>query len=385
MQILILVDKVEKQSLLERLVSQQGHTFRTTQNGRQGLDIVGEDHIDMVICTPSLQDLGGFDVIQKTRQMSLDHHVFMLMLIDRDDVAQMTTALAKGADNVVAWPSHPLHLMTAVINAGRIIDLENEIDRNRSAIHRNHAQTVTAFGQLIESFSDKLGAHGRRVAELSVALAKMHPDIVPDDYETVEACALLHDIGMIGLPLSLVEKRRTEFTGEENELYRSHPQRGAAILDPIDSFGPVAGWIRMHHEQFNGRGFPDELSGDQIPLAAAIVGASSLYDDLLVKEHIDRKEAAHHLQQFRGYQLSPALVDMLLELNLSLLQAGVQKNDISCHVVDLKKGMVLSRTILTKSGASVMSAGTRLDPPLITKLKRYYESGNIIESVFIRK
>jgi len=385
MQILILVDKAEKQTLLERLVSQQGHAFRTTQNGRQGLDIVGEDHIDMVICTPSLQDLSGFDVIQKTRQMNLDHHVFVLMLIDRDDVAQMTTALAKGADDVVAWPSHPVRLMTAVINGGRILDLENEIDRKRSEIHQNHAQTVTAFGQLIDSFSAKLGAHCRRVAELSVALARMHPDIVPDDYETVETCALLHDIGMIGLPLTLVEKRRTEFTGEENELYRSHPQRGAAILDPIDSFGPVARWIRMHHEQFNGRGFPDELSGDQIPLAAAIVGAASLYDDLLTKEHIDRKEAAHHLQQFRGYQLSPVLVDMLLELNLSLLQADVQKDDRACHVIDLKDGMVLSRTILTKAGASVMSAGTRLETASITKLKRYYESGNIIDSVFIRK
>ena len=385
MQILVMVHDVDKQIVLERHIEQQGHVACPTDNGARGLEVIANSNIDMVICSPLLPDMNGFEFIQKTRQLDLNRYLFVAMLIDQDDHQTMAAAFAKGADDIIAWPSNESLLMATMINAGRIIALESESTQKLSAIKRNHSQVVTAFAGLIETFSGKLGAHCRRVGDLALSMANMHPDIAPEDYAAIEACGRLHDIGMIGLPLSIVDKRRIEFTGEETALYRTHPQRGAAVLNHIDMFRPVARLIRMHHEQFNGRGFPDELAGDEIPLGAAIVGAASLYDDLIFQEHVGRQEAASHLQHYRGYQLAPVLVDILLEINLSLLQADARKNYKRCHVIDLEEGMLLARGILTKTGACVMSAGTLLEPALITRLKRYYESGNIIDSVFIRK
>ena len=156
-------------------------------------------------------------------------------------------------------------------------------------------------------------------------------------------------------------------------------------MERIDTFRPVARLVRSHHEQFNGRGFPDALSGGNIPLGSMIICAASLYDDLIHRERVDRKAAFDHLQRYRGYQLAPRIVEMLLELNLTQQQADARKGESRCGVTDLKPDMVLSRDIITKSGACVMSAGTRLDIIMIEKLKRYYQSGNIIDSAFTKR
>jgi putative two-component system response regulator len=157
------------------------------------------------------------------------------------------------------------------------------------------------------------------------------------------------------------------------------------ILSQIDLLRPVATLVRLHHEQPNGRGFPDGLSKEQIPLGALVVSAASHYDNMVHQQKLDFESIINKIQQLRGYQLTPDLVDLLLDINLANKEAEAKKTFKETDIEDLKPGMVLASDIYMKTGAFVMSANARIDDEAIGKLKRYYELGNISRNVFIKK
>jgi response regulator RpfG family c-di-GMP phosphodiesterase len=293
--------------------------------------------------------------------------------------------LESGVDDFIAKPINMEELRVRMEIGVRILKLEHELNQKFIAIKRNYYQTIHMFTQLLETYHEKLGGHCRRVGALAMQMAKSHTGIPSEEYPIIEAAGMLHDIGLIGLPETLLKKRRIEFSGDEFELYRSHSERGEAILNQIDLLKPVARIVRMHHEQYNGRGFPDGLAGTKIPLTARLVAAASIYDDLAYQEKIPLDQVAEHLQQYRGYQLDPDLVDLLLAINLQKIEEEARKVDLELRLDELNAGMVLSRDVRMKTGAFVMAGETCLDAVMIEKLKRYHELGNISDKVFVRK
>ena len=125
----------------------------------------------------------------------------------------------------------------------------------------------------------------------------------------------LHDIGKVAVPESLLNKTEP-LSDEEIERLRVHPEVGAAILDGTGMPEEVALIIRHHHERFDGRGYPHGLRGEQIPLAARIVGASDAIDVMLHgRVYCRRKsldEAVGELQRNRGTQFDPDVVDAVV-------------------------------------------------------------------------
>jgi len=153
----------------------------------------------------------------------------------------------------------------------------------------------------------------------------------------------------------------------------------------VDLLRPVAKVVRMHHEQANGRGFPDGLTDSQIPLAASVVNAASSYDHLRSVQKIQLKKIPEQLQHMRGYQLDPELVDLLLEYNIEQMQEDAKLTELDVEIDDLEPGMVLSRDVCMRTGAFFMGSDTTIDAAIIAKLKQYYELGNITSTVFINK
>ena len=141
----------------------------------------------------------------------------------------------------------------------------------------------------------------------------------------------------------------------------------------------------MHHEQINGRGFPDGLNDRQIPLTAMVVGAASVYDHLVHHKHIPLDQIPELLQPYRGYQISAELIDLLLAINLEQIEAEAKRTYREIDVEQLQAGMILANDIHMRTGAFVMGADTSIDASVIEKLKRYHELGNINSSVFIKK
>jgi putative two-component system response regulator len=288
-------------------------------------------------------------------------------------------------DDFVAKPVDYDELFGRLEIATRIIKLEKENDQKYLVIKKNYFQSIHMFTHLIETYNRELGGHARRVGQYALSLAKKHPTVLPEDYPIVEAAGLLHDIGLIGLSETLVTKSVPEMNGDEKKDYYAHPQRGELILNEVDLLRPVAKIVRWHHEQANGRGFPDGLDEKQTPVTAAVVAAASVYDHLIHHKKIPLQQIPEQLLPYRGYQFSSLIVDLLLELNLEQIQVEAKRNFIEIEIDALQAGMVLADDLRMRTGAFVMAADTCIDTGVIEKLKHYHELGNIGRTIFIKK
>jgi response regulator RpfG family c-di-GMP phosphodiesterase len=385
MNILLVDDDDSTLALLEKSIKKWGYDAATAGNGRQAMDHIDSKHVDIIVSDWLMPEMNGLELCERVRSLNLKRYVYIILISAQDTRRDVVRGLKCGVDDYITKPVNLEELRARIEIGVRVINLEHELNRRFLAIKRNYYQSIHMFTQLLETYNEQLGGHCRRVGKLSLKLAKRHPDVSPDDYPVIEAAGLLHDIGLIGLPETLVTKSITEMTGDEKTLYRSHPERGELILSEVDLLVPVSRLVRMHHEQMNGRGFPDGLADEQVPVGARLVGAASIYDNLIHRGKTPYDEIPERLQQYRGYQIDPVLVDLLLEINLSQMQAQADKTDEQIDIDRLKAGMVLSRDVRMKTGAFVMAANTMIDASSIQKLKRYHELGNIIDKVYITK
>ena len=137
------------------------------------------------------------------------------------------------------------------------------------------------------------------------------------DCELAHTAGLLHDIGRFGLSDRVMERGRV-LTEQDWETIRRHPEIGADMLRDLGLYGPVSAIVRAHHERIDGRGYPDRLQGDAIPVIARIVSVAEVYDTLTADDTyrtpISSFEALNELRRVGGTQLDGRYVESLAAL-----------------------------------------------------------------------
>ena len=156
--------------------------------------------------------------------------------------------------------------------------------------------------------------HSERVAEFSAGIAR-ELGLTDPEVEIVQRAATLHDVGKIGISDSLLNKAGV-LTDEEFEVIRSHAVKGFEILKTAPSFEPLVPGIRHHHERYDGKGYPDGLAGNRIPLVARILAAADAYDAMtsnrIYRQALPKEEARRELVRGAGTQFDPVVVKAFL-------------------------------------------------------------------------
>ena len=385
MNVLLVDDDSGIMTPLKQIMVKNGYNVVTAESGPQAVDHLDAADYDILVCGWLTTEFDGLQLCAKARALSVKRCIYYIMVGDLEKRKDALRVSPDGVDDYITSPVDPDEFQTRLKIAARVIKLERENNQKYLAIKRNYYQSIHMVTQMLETYNKHLGGHSRRVGQFSLAIAKKHPGVLPEDYPIVEAAGLLHDIGLVGLPESLVTKSVPEMNGDEKKGYFAHPERGELVLNQVDLLKPVAKLVRMHHEQANGRGFPDGLNEKQIPVPAAIVGAASVYDHLVHHQKIPLDRIPEQLQQLRGYRFSAEIVDLLLDINLEQMQAEAKRTFTEIDIEELSAGMVLASDIRMRTGAFVMAADTRIDSAVIEKLKRYHELGNISSGIFIKK
>ena len=385
MRILVVDDDKATLRLLGDKIKDWGYSVYPANNGTEAWERLESNPVDIVLSDLEMPDMDGFELCRQIRNANFRQYIYVIFISGRDTQQDIIRGLEGGADDYLIKPVNFDELQARIEIGGRIISLEKELNRKADVINKNYFQTIHMFSNLLEVFNEELGGHCRRVAELSLRLAKRHPDLSEQDYQIAEAVGFLHDIGMVGLPSSILSKKRTEMNGEERELYLSHPALSEIILKEIEFLWPIAKLVRAHHEQVNGLGFPDGLSGKEIPLISKIVSAASVYDNLVHRGKIPLEDVHNNLQRMSGYQLEPAIVDLLLEINLENIQEEKEKVFLELDLDDLTQGMVLAKDVRMKSGAIVIPARMELKTYSIDKLKSYRQLACVSNKVYVCK
>jgi len=183
-------------------------------------------------------------------------------------------------------------------------------------IYSNLLDTLKALVSTIEAKDSYTRSHSQRVTETALALAR-HINCSEEDCESIAFAGILHDIGKIGIQDSILQKSG-KLTVEEYEIIKKHPVIGDTIIEPLGLIEAERDIIRHHHERIDGRGYPDELSGGNIPLLSRIVSISDAFDAMTSTRSYRQAQnldyVLRELHNHSGSQFDPDLVHALVEL-----------------------------------------------------------------------
>lgn len=181
---------------------------------------------------------------------------------------------------------------------------------------------IGALAATIDAKDPYTHGHSRRVTYYGMLIAEAIGG-TPDFIETVKLAGLLHDIGKIGIPESILGKKDHLSNGEYKAMM-DHTVIGARILGHIDALKHVIPAIKHHHERFGGGGYPDGLKHDEIPLAARILSIADTFDaittDRPYRKGLSFEEALHELETNRGVQFDPQLVKVFSEVRKKITE-----------------------------------------------------------------
>jgi putative nucleotidyltransferase with HDIG domain len=175
-------------------------------------------------------------------------------------------------------------------------------------------QTIQSLARTIDKMDRYTSGHSERVARYAVNLARWL-GLDEAQIEIVRHSALMHDIGKIGCVMNL--NKAGKLTQSEYEVFKRHPAYGREILDPIKFLGPVIPGVHLHHERWDGRGYPLGLAGKDIPLIARIISVADTYDamtsDRAYRRALPHEVTVSEIERCSGTQFDPDIAGTFTE------------------------------------------------------------------------
>ena len=206
----------------------------------------------------------------------------------------------------------------AIRNAQLFKDVELELQKkNQLFIH-----TTMALAAAIDAKDHYTWGHISRVTDLSLMIANVlkqkNIKAVDDKFlEHLYIAGLLHDIGKIGIPESILNKEE-KLTDEERKLIKEHSLIGVKILEPIQELGDAILGVKYHHERHDGAGYPEGLKGNQIPLIASIISVADAFDAMITdrpyRRALSKEKAIEEIKSLSGQQFEPQVASVMVEL-----------------------------------------------------------------------
>lgn len=232
------------------------------------------------------------------------------------------------------------NLMTDKIE-DQIANLAKAAEENRELF----VGTVKALAAAIDGKDKYTRGHSERVSRISVAIGK-RMGMGADELETLRMSALLHDIGKIAIDDAIL-KKPAALTDEEYEIMKTHPQRGYKIMSQIPAMKDFLPGMYMHHEMVNGKGYPQGLTGDQIPLQAKIVSVADTFDAMTIdrpyQQGMELQPALDRLRSFVGTRYQSEVVEALVD---------------ACNAGEVANGIVRQMAAKRAAGAEADAGAT---------------------------
>jgi len=218
-----------------------------------------------------------------------------------------------GINRQKGFSSHDVELLESVGQQAAIAIENANLFKDLEHLFIN---TLKSLATIMDAKSPWTRGHAERVTDYAVAIGKKL-GLDDNTLQTLKLGGLLHDIGKIGT-YDVVLDKPDKLTREEFEIVKSHPERGAMILEPIKQLKDIVPIVRHHHERIDGTGYPDGLKGEEIPLLARILSVADAYDSITADRPYRKSPrldyALSELRNNAGTQFDPKIVDALLEV-----------------------------------------------------------------------
>ena len=341
---ILIVDDAELNRELLREILQDDYEILEAENGPTALDIIMKEQgkIHAILLDLVMPDMDGFEVMLKLRESRIIEKVPVLVISGESSTQIEQKCFDCGVSDFISRPFNTTLVKRRVQNVVNQYVYKNHLEekvQEQTAILRKAYETLKIQAQKLEKRNEDIiemlgtiveyrnlesGEHIQRVKDYTRILAEdfrvRYPEygLTKDAIESIVAASALHDIGKIAIPDSILLKPG-RLTKDEFEYMKSHTIRGCEILESVKvdwskSMRAVSmEIIRHHHERYDGKGYPDGLKGDEIPISAQLVSLADVYDALInercYKDAFSKEQAFHMIVSGECGVFSPKLME----------------------------------------------------------------------------
>ncbi|HEB84829.1 MAG TPA: HD domain-containing protein, partial [Bacteroidetes bacterium] len=245
-----------------------------------------------------------------------------------------------------------------------------EMGRLNRSLESSLSSVVRVFVNLIELTRPEISRHTRRTASITTILAgRMGLD--GERIRDLEIAALLHDIGKVGIPQSLLQREERELSAAERKLVNSHPLIAQNQLSEIEAFKRVGVIIRQHHENWDGSGYPEGISGEAILLESRILSVCNQYDHIYSEGRAQRSPAflAKYFRTNAGRLFDPKVCEEMLVFLREIQGEEESRRKVEVMPHELRPGMILVNSLKTGRGIFLLPEGQVLKESHIQSIK----------------
>lgn len=407
--VLLVDDEPGVLSALRRLLRPTGYRVMTAEGGAQGLELLAANPVDLIISDMRMPNMNGAEFLSRARVLSPE--TMRILLTGYSEIDSAVRAINEGGIYRYLskpWDDHDLLLTVQraieqraltreaarltdltqlqnerlqLMNAGLETQVEARTEELRQTVlflegaQRDLKDNFTNMAQvcasMIELRCGVMGGQSIRVGDLAhrIALACGLSELHAQD---ILHAGLLHGIGKLSLPDDILDRSLDRLSPEEFKLYHQHPLRAQMVLTPVSQLEQVARIILHQYERYNGRGTPDRLTGDSIPIGSRIVAVARDYVGLqageIVKQRIPPEQAVEMIKSQSGLRYDP-LVGVRFLAVLKEQQEAPAVRQIRSG--DLREGMRLADDLLTRRGVLLITRDSTVSAHQVEQIKHF--------------
>lgn len=320
--VLIVDDEYSGRETLQSVLEGEGYNLIMAENGPQAIEKAKAYLPDVILLDVMMPGMTGFEVCERIRSDPQVAEIPIIILTALDDRESLLTGLKSGADDFISKPFDRFELRARLIGITRLNRYHKLVDE-REKLQKAHQRLLDAYDATIAGWSHAMDlrdreteGHSHRVTDLTIKLAKAF-GIANEELTHIRHGSLLHDMGKLGIPDSILQKPNS-LTDEEWAVMRKHPQFAYDMLYPIEYLRAALDIPLCHHEKWDGTGYPRGLKGEAIPLAARIFAIVDVWDALTSNRPYrpawSREAALNFIREQSGWHFDPRVVDLFFKV-----------------------------------------------------------------------
>lgn len=268
--VLVIDDNPNTMTLMRDLLSSRGYEVVAVPDAAQAEAEILRRVPDVILSDVIMPGKSGYELCRELKENPATRLVPFVLITGLSEREDRVRGIEAGADDFLSKPIFPEELFARVKSLVKLKEFTDELETAESVL--------CTLGLSVESRDPYTEGHCERLAENASNLGR-HLLLDEDDIIALRRGGYLHDLGKIAVPDEIL-KKGADLTSEEWIVMKRHPVTGENICRPLKSLRLVLPIIRSHHEHFNGSGYPDSLSGKEIPLLARILQVVDVYDAL---------------------------------------------------------------------------------------------------------
>ena len=325
--ILVVDDDISNLRMASRILSGENMRVSCLKSGGEAVRFLQENRPDIILLDVHMPGMDGFETLAALSGNRATAGIPVIFLTADDDSDMETKGLKAGAMDFIKKPFVPEVLLLRVRHTIDLIrlqaDLSLEVKKKTQEVLLQHEklekmsmQIVTALSGAIDAKDTYTNGHSTRVADYARKIAQ-RAGFSEGVQSNIYMMGLLHDVGKIGVADAIINKPG-KLTEEEFSEIKKHPLMGAEILKNITEFPKLVTGARWHHERYDGRGYPDGISGEEIPMEARIIAIADAYDAMSsrrsYRDVLPQDQVRGEVEKGKGTQFDPVYAEIMLAM-----------------------------------------------------------------------